>query len=578
MAASTFYTVTALYARYVRGHFIEASRDFWWMSPIAYTLFFLIAATPLLVVAVVSTRLVPLTLAVWSFAALAVFAALLPYTQISRAAAAILAAGVGVQAARTIAGNPERWFPQLRASALALALLFAGAGIFSRGLRAINEARGFASLAPTVGGAPNVLLIILDTVRADALGLYGSPRPTSPNIDAFASGGVVFNRAFSTSPWTLPSHASMFTGVYASQQSGDFLTPFDGQPRTLAEVLRERGYATVAFVANHHYASYESGLNEGFIAYNDFNVSLRQVLKSSSIGQTEMLFSLFDATAWSDVWRALRASNLYVNPKPESDPKRAPRVTDEFLAWQQADSQGSRSERPYFAFLNYFDAHKPHEPPEPWATKFVKVTPRELGRYEGEVALIDHEVGRLLDSLKGRGVLERTIVVITSDHGEHFGEHGLNGHGNSLYLPVLHAPLIIRYPRTVPAGVRVTESVSLRDLAATILDLSGAGTPHAFPGASLAGTWRQGDAKARSEIVAELSKGIRTAPNLPVSRGSMRTLIDSSWHYIRNGDGREELYDLRTDLAEQVNLADSTRARGVLSVYRTRVQRALEKQ
>jgi arylsulfatase A-like enzyme len=193
--------------------------------------------------------------------------------------------------------------------------------------------------------------------------------------------------------------------------------------------------------------------------------------------------------------------------------------------------------------------------------------------YDASIASQDAALGELFAELERRGILENTIVVITSDHGEQLGEHGLFAHGNSLYMQNLHVPLVVVAPgRGVPAGRRVEAPVTLRSLAATVLDLAGA--PDArIPGASMAVTWRDGTAPA-DQVLAEVSKGINSPRHVPVTRGDMKSLLADGHHYIRNfGDGREELYDLGADPGEENDLAREPRARERLVRSRDAVER-----
>src|SRR5688500_5628488 len=198
-----------------------------------------------------------------------------------------------------------------------------------------------------------------------------------------------------------------------------------------------------------------------------------------------------------------------------------------------------------------------------------------LDRYDGSIAYTDQALGVLFDELARRGVLDRTIVVVSSDHGEAFGEHGLSGHGKSLYRTELHVPLLIRYPARVPGGTREAAAVSHRDLPATLLGLAAqnaeAGT---FPGVSLAKLWRN-EVTSGSPVVSEVSAGINTAPDEPVSRGAMASLFDATGHYIRNGDGVEELYAYRTDPGETDDRAKRSEGRDTLPAYRAQLSRAL---
>ncbi|HEU4565395.1 MAG TPA: sulfatase, partial [Gemmatimonadaceae bacterium] len=402
---------------------------------------------------------------------------------------------------------------------------------------------------------------ILDTVRAASLSLYGYAQPTTPKLARWAARGVVFEQAMAPAPWTLPSHGTLFTGRWPHELSAGWLTPLDGRWPTLAERFAARGYRTAGFVANHFYTTHESGLERGFLRYEDFRHSLPQLVLSSAIGQT--VVAMHDAASAVGSRRDIPAAAWHaLRPPPErlADRKAAPVVREEFEEWLEEQP----TDRPFFAFLNYFDAHKPYEAPAEFRRRITG--PGESRRaYDASIAYLDDEVSRLLGDLARSGELRNTLVVITSDHGELFGAHGLTGHGNSLYLPLLRVPLVMMMPSRVPAGVRVDTAVTLRDLAATIVDLAGLGGSPPVPGKSLARFWggTASDA-APSPLLSEVEKGINTPPEHPVSRGDMRSLITMPWHYIRNGDGREELYDIVSDPAERRDLSGSEDARAAL--------------
>jgi arylsulfatase A-like enzyme len=258
----------------------------------------------------------------------------------------------------------------------------------------------------------------------------------------------------------------------------------------------------------------------------------------------------------------------------------APEISGPFLHWVDAHPG-----RPFFAFLNYYDAHGPYLPPHPWDRKFSAggrkndlsplhrffagprrelpdsaVIQAEIDQYDGALAYLDDQLGRLFAELAKRGILDHTVVLIAADHGEEFGEHGVFDHGNSLYRPAVQVPLVIRFPGQVPAGVVVDSAVTLRDVAATLADLAGLGPAGQLPGQTLARFWRK-EAPigpiTQSPILSEVSKGIRTPPWYPVSRGDMRSLVGFGYRYILGGDGTEQLFKL-DDVREQTPLADST--------------------
>ncbi|MGH7505526.1 MAG: sulfatase [Longimicrobiales bacterium] len=445
--------------------------------------------------------------------------------------------------------------------------------------------RAFAALPGADAGAPNVLLIILDTVRAASLSLYGYGRPTTPNLERLAARGVVFERALATSPWTLPSHGTLFTGRYPHELSANWKTALGERYPTLAEVLAGRGYVTAGFVANPFYGSYEYGLDRGFVHYEDFVVSLGQTLNSASLGA----FVLAGRPGFShNFFRRVLHNYEYLGRKKADD------ITADFLDWL-----GAGRDRPYFAFLNYMDAHVPYTPPRDLAERFGVRPPLPLvdritgdrsslteeerragdhdrNRYDASIASLDRELGALFDELDRRGALDNTLVVITSDHGEHLGEKGIYGHANSLYMQNLHVPLMLWQPDRVPeGGARIADIVSLRSLPATILDLIGADDETRIPGESLAGLWQSAHAPS-DPLLASVRKGINVREDLPIAKGDLYALVAGARHYIRNPDGSEELYDLAADMADATALGATPEAVRVRGVLRARLEQLVD--
>ncbi|MBK7925222.1 MAG: sulfatase [Gemmatimonadetes bacterium] len=516
-----------------------------WVAPPVYAAVFLGLGLPLLLVGLLRPAWAPLlapavALTLLTATLLFIFAG----NRLATTALVLLSLGVGIRGGQWIGARFARWAPGLRRASLALLLVTAagaGAGLWSR---RVALAAGRAGTA-----LPNVLLIILDTVRAESLSLYGYPRPTTPRMDEFARGGVVFDSAMSVTSWTLPSHGSMFTGRYHQEISTDWLRPLDAADRVLAEAFRDAGYSTAAFVANLAYTTRESGLARGFETFRDYKFTLRQ--------------------AWLDCSLCAGVTLRYTGTKRfrrDNEPKSGAEVNAEFLQWLDA----RRPER-FFVFLNLFDAHAPRPripAGSPW-----DAGNRLQDRYDYAINLTDGYVGALLDSLQARGILDSTLVVIASDHGEHMGEHGLKEHGNSLYLPVLHVPLLLRGPG-VAAGARVRRLVTLRDLAETIratVQLPGA----PFPGVSLAPLWQGADSATPSPVLAQIIKGINTPPSDPVTSGTMNAVLGHDLHYVLWGDGREELYRLSTDPAAATNLAAQPAQQAVLDSARAALRALL---
>jgi arylsulfatase A-like enzyme len=546
---------------YVLGKFLTLSQHAVWMVPLVDAALFALVAMLLLPLHRLLPRVFSAATIIAVMAALLVFIVLLHFPRFHSVAATLLSLGIGVQAGRSLGRGTDvvdRMARPLVAGLGAIVLVVAAGMIASIRL---GERNALARLGPARPGAPNVLLIILDTVREMNLSLYGYPRPTTPSIDAWAKSGVVFDHAFSTAPWTLPSHASMFTGREAFTLETNWETPLERGPATLAEVLARHGYGTAAFVANVRYTGRETGLARGFARYQDYRVDIGEAIKSAR--PTEAFHSTFN----------IKLHLPGIRPRTW-----APEISGRFLRWLDRRS----TDRPFFVFLNYLDAHAPYTPPAPFRARFetdpgaklpniedsrpnkvkhppVRFTEADakpsMDLYDGAIAGLDAEIGRLLGELEKRGLLENTIVVLASDHGEGFAEHGLLGHANSLYRESLQVPLVISWPGHVPAGRRVSQPVSLRDLAATIVDLAGAGTTE-LPGASLARTWNSASTATPEPLVSNIRKLINQPAWWPASHGDMMSLFLGRYHYIVNrSDRREELFDTVSDPKEQHDLA-----------------------
>jgi len=538
--------------RLVLGVLVHVSAHFGWMAPVGDLVLF---AGPALVMALAARlwpRLIPAWLVFFLFAFLSFAALLLMEPGFHRLAVFALAAGLAFQTARMLSRRTEAFE---RRSGIVLAMLTAGVtliAVATMGFYSVRERLAIGRLPAAAGDRPNVLLIILDTVRAKNLSLYGYHRDTSPSLTRLAESGVRFDRAFSTAPWTLPSHASLLTGDYPHQLSADWIKPLDRKVPTLAERFSAEGYATGGFVANVGYLSWEFGINRGFAHYEDYLFRPRDILESTSIGrQLDYSFLVRDL---------LRTDQHLVRID-------APSISRRFLSWVD-----KRGDRPFFAFLNYYDAHGPYLPPSPWDRRYGAPRPdnrstlhrflgrpfgplpqpvvdREMEQYDGALAYLDDQIGKLIDELDRRHLLDHTVVLLTADHGEEFGEHGLFDHGNSLYRPSVQVPLLVVYRGVAPQGRQVEQPVTLRDVAATLVDLAGlpAGV---VPGTSLARFWRESpsvEPRTQSPVISEVSKGIRTPPQFPVSRGDMRSLVEGGKRYILGGDGTEQLFDLTDD-------------------------------
>jgi len=543
--------------------------DGWWMGPLAYAVLFCVltaivwTATRWLGDAL-AARAVTLALSAAGLAGL-----LFLFGQLHPFAVVLLALGGGIQ----LSGWMMRRASVLdamtrRALPVATLVVLSAAGVAVGG-RAWSERRALAALPAADPGAPNVVLLILDTVRARSLHLYGYQRANTPVLDSLANSGVVFEHAWATAPWTLPSHASIMTGRYPNELSTSLFTPLDGRYRTLAEVLGERGYQTGGFSANVYYASRESGIARGFSYYRDRGVTLGQALLSGSL-----------TSRVSQMTRVRRAIGFH----DDLARVRANEINRRFLSWLDGRPDAGR---PFFAFLNYMEAHEPYLPEAPYRGRFGPDTARknwlighdgfgpgsrrfrhdmrphevaaERAAYDESILAADAEIGRLIAALRARGVLDRTVIVITADHGEQFGGHGKFDHGNSLYRQVLEVPLVVVAPGRAPAGLRIKSSVSLRDLAATILDLSG-GARDALPGRSIAALWS--GAASPGVVYSELQSRDRRA----VREGW--SLVMNGLHYVEPASLESQLFDVEADTLEVRDLAADPQMRPVRAALR----------
>jgi len=437
----------------------------------------------------------------------------------------------------------------------ALSLAGRGAGllaiacVFAWTLRAgIPDARIPDLLARTrPARGPNLLLVVLDTVRADRLSSYGYARPTTPELDAFARDATRYSSFWSTAPWTLPGHASLFTGAYpmrhgATQEHPSLARRF----ATLAEVLRDAGFASFAASGNPLVGPH-TGLDQGFATL-------------------------------VETWRIDGGEAI-----PGATFHPVTRAFARFLAAQPR-------ERPFFAFLNYMDAHFPHTPPPELRQRFARrpIDAQEADRigrrswfdhyldgpfpademelrsdlYDAELAQLSREIGRLLDVLRRDGRYDTTVIAITSDHGEQFGEHGLVEHAFSLYEPVLRVPLLLRAPGGARRGDVVEALGQLVDLPQTLLALCGVeSAPLAAQGVNLL------DPSARrEEVIAEyyfpnatlgwvgFDKATRAGPRIAPYLRRLRSIHRDGRKLVWSSDGRRELYDLRADPGERRDL------------------------
>jgi arylsulfatase A-like enzyme/Tfp pilus assembly protein PilF len=347
----------------------------------------------------------------------------------------------------------------------------------------------------------NVVLVTIDTLRADRLGCYGYSKIETPNLDKFARGGTLFENAVAQAPLTAPSHASMFTGLnpprHGVRDTGGFVLA--ESHTTLAEILQRQGWDTAAFVGA-SVLKKSFGFGHGFAVYDD------QMPKPD-------------------------ARSMAV----EFPERKAGEVVDRAIGWL-----GSQSGKPFFLWVHVFDPHSPYDPPAPFREKY-------RGRlYDGEIAYTDQQLGRLLESIASKSPAN-TLVAVLSDHGESLSEHGEYNHGVFLYDSTLRIAFMMAGPG-VPAGLRVKQQARTIDLLPTLLALLGGQAPPAVEGASLTPAFT-----AKAAPTDSYAETLYTKINLGWTE--LRAMRTGRWKYIRAP--RPELYDLAQDPAETVNVIDA---------------------
>jgi arylsulfatase A-like enzyme len=575
---------------------LRTNRNFVWMIPVSDVLIFGAAGVLIAVLARYHRRLAHWTAFRLSVAMLC-FTLLLTIEGLSLIAAITLACGLASNVGPWLARRAAwlGWLVGVSIPAMAVSLIVL-TGVAYTWITS-TEYRASSRRPSATPGAPNVLFIVLDDVRAASLSLYGYNRPTTPNLERLARKGVVYSEARSPAPWTLPSHASMLTGRWPHELSVGPDLPLDNTFPTLAESLEREGYATAGFVGNICYCNALYGIGRGFARYEDayenLTVSLFEIVRSSGLGK-RVIQVLGYPISDNDGVTAVR--------------KTAAMLNRDVLGWLA----GRPATRPFFVFINYYDAHVPyvfHEGPNPRfgmaalpLAEQDKIDKRfrDLAAkgpasglaslqianeaytlyqdsYDSCIAYLDRQVGLLVDEMERRGILENTHVIITSDHGEHLGEHTILGHGGSLYRQEVHVPLLLISPSQTPSVNIVDEPVSLREIPATVAQWANLGPRNPFPGRSLTRFLNPGTERLAewSPVLCEVQH-MDEAPRLaqiPSSLGPVSSLVSRDRVYIRSHGGREELYDLLHDPLDAVDLAGYPQSRVVIDQFREELSR-----
>ena len=482
-------------------------------------------------------------------------------------AVVILSAGAGIVFVRSIMRYPRGSRRVLRAmvTTTAVALVFWAAVVPLS--RLLKERRAISTLPAPPADAPNVLIVIWDAVRAQNLSLYGYERRTTPALEQLAERGVVFERAFSTAPWSLPSHASLFTGQNPSEMTAGYSSPMDETHATIAEILSREGYATGGFTANLFYGSADYGIARGFTHYDS-----RPPLDLTTVAHTWWLSRTLTTRVR---WQFGKRQTLLR--------RRADDVSRAFQRWVRR-----HGDRPFLAVLNHFDAHEPYLAPEPYNLAFSNRQPRYWlvndeevytdevlsefkTAYDTCILYLDSELQKLLDFLDREGKLDNTLIIVTADHGEEFGEYHRRvvGHSKTMRAQSLRVPLVIVPPGGTEA-TRRRDVASIRDVPATVMDVLGLADRDPFPGVALL-DHESAQAPAWSVIqLATMEQHRWARPSLvwPSAAGDMFSLFAENWHYIIDGRDGEQLYDLDRDPRQENNLVGDTTLTDVVERFR----------
>ena len=405
------------------------------------------------------------------------------------------------------------------------------------------------STAAAVDSAhPNIILITLDTTRADRMGFLGSKRGLTPNLDAMARQGVAFTRAYAHVPITTASHTTILTGTYPQfNRVDDFGIPLSPRLPYLPDLLRAQGYHTGAFVGSLILDPLDGtapGFDRGFEIY-DAGFHLRR-----------------------------HGMDRY-----KSVERRAGDVVNHALAWLSQLPNG-----PFFLWVHLYDAHDPYDPPPPFKEKFASQP------YDGEIAYADSAVGKLVDEIRKHGLYDETLIAVMADHGESLGAHGENTHGIFLYDETLHVPLLFKLPASHSAGKKIDTRARLVDVAPTILQEAGLPIPKEMQGESLsplmtkaakAVTASGGAASASGEIPADEERPAYAETDYPhraFGWSSLRALRTGKYLYIRAPE--RELYNQAADPEAAHNLASGSKAvadtiAAQLDAFRSRTSQTL---
>ncbi len=406
------------------------------------------------------------------------------------------------------------------------------------------------------GLKPNVMIIVMDTVRQDHLSIYGHKRDTTPRLRQLVKSSRTYYNAYSTSGWTPPAHASLFTGLYPiAHKTTQENWAMSNQLTTLAEIFSAQGYETIG-IAENGMLNKKNNFNQGFSIYYEAWKEHRKKQKSFKV-------------------RALKKLGIQSNQNIA------------FNLFKKSFKEINK-EKPFFMFVNFMEPHSPYDSSQQFRSQFLsnkslkvysnKLKDYLLGKinfshdelkhlnelYDAEILYVDYWIGEMIDELKERNAWDNTIFIVTSDHGENIGDHSMVDHVFSLYESTIRIPLVIHYPRVFPANSKDYNIVQLTDIFPTLLEMTGIGTEkYLSQGNDISDINHQPERVAFSEyyypkqVLAIFDEQERKSIRLKKYKRQIRAIISNNMKYIWGSDGNCELYDIVQDPQENDNLLNN---------------------
>jgi len=621
------------------GAMLHVSAPIVWISPLVDLVFFALVVALIAIAAKVFPKIHLFATTTFCLSFLTAFDWLTSLGRLRHWSCFLLALGLATVFTRWAMRNEERMTKFWRRTTPVLVTLLLVVFVLIHWRSAWRERHELARLPAPAPDAPNVLIVVFDTLRADHVLSYGYPRETSPNIDRLAREGALFENAIAPAPWSLPSHVSLLTGKYQFEHGiGDvpamsvtgLRAPAMNGSETLSEILEQHGYRTGAFSANRTYFSANLGFFKGFSHFEDYYDTVADCFVRTLFGRefARVYLTRSDRSGPRRLIRWIGWESLLDKDDEGAAPggtqgvrKRAPEVNREMLRW--IDS--SPYDRPFFAFLNYFDVHHRYGGPVgfhgPWSgtekqvpvrllpsgqslragprlgdhsqandpaslgvTDDKKDHERLINEYDNGIKYTDDALGNLLQELEKKGLLKNTLVIVTSDHGESLGEHHIAYHGEALYREQVYVPLVFWLPGRVPMGKRVLGVISNASIPATVMSALSFGPVADFRRPALDALWTGATPNASAAAISEVAQIYPTAAEDLVSeklvptamQGAMKSLTTDQWQLITHERLGNQLYDHTRDPHELKDVSGAADSQAIVGKLMFQLQSTIQ--